>query len=192
MQAFEFQRAVAALREWRNLVLAFIVALVIAVGTWLAFFRQSNSPVAESVGEESCSTTNGAVGYARAIVLCTAGSPRCRPDQERKFRAQPPGGWNTEAMLIPDIPEGYVITGGDLIDPAVYQIRSRGFDGVRVTNYTNSNDYCTLHYWYYLHANWVSPDAADRVTVTLCIYYDRWRGAPPTEACALPTGGVSP
>ena len=122
MQTFEFQRALAWLRDRRYLVLACIVVLLGAAGTWVAFFRQANNSVTPSVGEEECSTGAGGLstGYTKTIVLCTTESPKCKPDQTQVFRAQPPGGWNTEAMLVPDIPEGYVITGGDLIDPSVY------------------------------------------------------------------------
>jgi hypothetical protein len=194
MRTFEFRRAFALLRERRFLVLACIVVLLSAAGMWLAFFRQANDSVPVSVGEEPCSTGSGGLssGYAKTIVLCTEESPKCKPDQTQVFRAQPPGDWNAEAMLVPDIPEGYVITGGDLIDPSVYNLRSLGFDHVAITNYANSSDYCTQHYWYYLRANWISSDPSDRVTITACIYYGKWRGAPPTEACAQPTGGPNP
>jgi hypothetical protein len=194
MRTFEFRRAFALLRERRLLVLACIVVLLSAAGMWLAFFRQANDSVPVSVGEEPCSTGSGGLssGYAKTIVLCTEESPKCKPDQTQVFRAQPPGDWNAEAMLVPDIPEGYVITGGDLIDPSVYNLRSLGFDHVAITNYANSSDYCTQHYWYYLRANWISSDPSDRVTITACIYYGKWRGAPPTEACAQPTGGPNP
>ncbi len=156
MQTFEFQRLAALLRKRRYLIVivAFAVVLVSAAGTWWAFFRQNNNPVPVSDGEDPCMTDSGGLrnGYAKTIVLCTMEAPKCKPDQTRMFRAHPPGGWNTEAMLVADVPDGYVITGGDLIDPSVYNLRSLGFDGVRITNYTNSNDYCTQHYWYYLRA----------------------------------------
>jgi hypothetical protein len=191
MQTFEFPRLAALLRKRRYLIVivAFAVVLVSAAGTWWALFRQDNNSVPVSVGEEPCMTDSGGLrnGYAKTIVLCTMESPKCKPDQTGVFRAQQPGGWNTEAMLVADIPDGYVITGGDLLDPSVYNLRSLGFDGVRVTNYTDSNEYCTQHYWYYLRANWISDDPSDRVTITACIYYDKWQGAPPTDACAEPT-----
>jgi len=193
MQTFEFQRAFALLRERRYLILACIVVLLSAAGMWWAFFRQANDSVTASVGEEECSTGAGGLstGYAKTIVLCTTESPKCKPDQTSVFRAQPPGDWNNEAMLVSDIPEGYVITGGDLIDPSVYNIRSRGFDHVAITNYANSSDYCTQHYWYYLRANWISSDPSDRVTITACIYYGKWQGTQPAEACAQPTSSPS-
>ena len=191
MRTFDFQRAAAWLRERRYPILAFVIVLLSAAGIWRALFHQDNNVVTASVGEEPCSTDNG-TGYTKAIVLCTMESPKCKPDQAGVFRAQPPGDWNAEAMLIRDIPEGYVITGGDLIDPSVYNLRSMGFDHVGITSYTNSSDYCTQHYWYYLHANWISSDPTDRVTIAACIYYNKWQGARPTEPCAPPIAGPSP
>jgi len=196
MQTPEFQRLTALLGKRRHLVaiLAFAVALLIGAGTWRTFNRHNDDFVPVSVGEEPCMTDSGGLrnGYAKTIVLCTMESPKCKPDQSRVFRAQPPGGWNTEAMLVTDIPVGHVITGGDLLDPSIYNLRSLGFDGVRITNYADSNDYCTQHYWYYLHANWVSDDPSDRVTITACVYYSKWQGARPTEACSEPPKGLGP
>jgi hypothetical protein len=194
MRTFEFRSAVALPRGARYLILALIVVLLAAAGMWLAFSRHDNSLPTMSASEESCSTDTGerAAGYTKTILLCTVDSPKCKPDQTRVFQARPPGAWNAEAMLIPDIPEGYVITGGDLLDPSVYTLRNRGFDGVNITNYNNSSDYCTQHYWYYFHAKWVSSDPSDRVSVRACIYYGKWQGAQPTETCPEPTSSSSP
>lgn len=188
MQKFESPRLAAWLRK-RPYVIATVVfaaVLLSAAGTWWALFRPTSNSVPVGIGEEPCMTDSGGLrhGYGITILLCTMESPKCKPDQTRVFRAQAPGGWNTEAMHVADIPDGYVITGGDLLDPSVYNLRSLGFEGIRITDYTDSDDYCTKHYWYYLHANWVSSDPSDRVTITACIYYDKWQGAPPTDACA--------
>jgi hypothetical protein len=190
MQTFEFRRAVVLLRGPRYLILALIVLFLSLAGTWLAFFRNDNSLPTVSASEESCSTDAGErrTGYTRTILLCTTESPKCKPDQTRVFQARPPGAWNTEAMLIPDIPEGYVITGGDLVDPSIYRIRNLGFEGVSISNYNNSTDYCTQHYWYYFRAMWTSSDPTDQVRVRACIYYGKWQGAQPSDACPQPTG----
>ncbi len=190
MQTFEFPRLARLLRKRRYLIVmaAFAVVLVSVAGTWWVLSRKSNNSFPVSAGEDPCMTDSGGLrhGYAKTIVLCTMDSPKCKPDQKSVFQAQQLGGWSTEAMLVTDVPDGYVITGGDLIDPSVYNLRSLGFQGIRISNYTNSNDYCTQHYWYYLHADWVSADPSDRVTITACIYYDKWQGAPPAEPCAEP------
>jgi len=189
MQTSDFREAVALLRGPRYLILALIVLFLSVAGTWLAFCRHDNVLPTASASEESCSTDTGErhTGYARTILLCTMDSPKCKPDQTRVFQARPPGAWNTEAMLIPDIPEGYVITGGDLVDPSIYRIRNMGFEGVSISNYNNSSDYCTQHYWYYFRAMWTSSDPTDQVSVSACIYYGKWQGVQPTDACPQPT-----
>jgi hypothetical protein len=195
MQIFEFRRwMVASPQGARYLVLTLLVLVLSAAGMWLAFSRHNNSLPTVGASEESCSTDTGErrIGYARTILLCTMESPKCKPDQTRVFQAGPPGAWNTEAMLIPNIPEGYVITGGDLVDPSIYRIRNMGFESVRISRYNNSSDYCTQHYWYYFHAMWTSSDPTDQVSVKACIYYGKWQGAQPTDACPEPTSGSSP
>ena len=195
MQTFEFGRAVALPRRTRYFILGFIVLLLSAAGIWLAFTPHDNSLPTVNAGEESCSTDVGGgqrTGYAKTILLCTMESPKCKPDQTRVFQARPPGAWNTEAMLIQDIPEGYVITGGDLVDPSIYRIRNMGFESVSISNYSNSSDYCMQHYWYYFRAMWTSSDPTDQVSVRACIYYGKWQGAQPTDACPQPNSGPSP
>jgi hypothetical protein len=189
MQTSDFREAVALLRGPRHLILALIVLFLSLTGTWLAFSRHDNDFPTASASEELCSTDTGArhTGYARTILLCTTDSPKCKPDQTRVFQARPPGAWNTEAMLIPDIPEGYVITGGDLVDPSIYRIRNMGFEGVSISNYNNSGDYCTQHYWYYFRAMWTSSDPTDQVSVRACIYFGKWQGVQPADACPQPT-----
>lgn len=145
--------------------------------------RAAEEPCAtESIGEGRAQ-----VGYLKTILLCSADSLRCNPDQTRVVRTQQAGSWNTQALLIPDIPDGYVITGGDLLNPSVYSIRNMGFDRIKVTNYTNANDYCTQHYWYYMHADHTDSEPEDRARIKICVYYDKWRGDPPAERCPAPT-----
>jgi hypothetical protein len=173
----------------RILPIGIVVVALFTLGAFFYFPRQEHSQPSSVVSEDPCSTGAGAErnGYLRTVLLCSADSPSCTPDQRRVFRAHHAGDWNAEAMLIPDIPDGDVITGGDMVDPSPYQVASMGFSGIRITNYTNSNDYCTQHNWYYLHANWVSTDASDKARITICVYFDKWAGPKPTDACAPPT-----
>jgi hypothetical protein len=185
-------RRMETLRQPRYLIVAAVAVAAVAllaIGLSFVFLRQDLPQPVLSSTEEPCATgANGErVGYLRTILLCPMESPQCKPDQVQVFRAQRSGSWNAEAMLVPDIPDGYVITGGDMVDPSPYSITNMGFNNVSVTNYTNASDYCTQHYWYYLHANWVSSEPADRARIKVCVYYDKWRGAQPAQACQPPT-----
>src|SRR5208283_2016657 len=129
--------------------------------------RGEQKEVVASAAEQPCATgsvgeSSTRVGYSRTILLCSADSFRCKPDETQVVRTQQAGSWNTQALLIPDIPDGYVIIGGDLLNPSIYNIRNMGFDGIKVTNYTNANDYCTQHYWYYIHADHTDQEPEDR------------------------------
>ena len=164
---------------------------LLIIGMLFLFLGGRQPPVVASAMEEPCATQSGdeaggRVGYLRTILLCAADSLRCKPDQTRVFRAEPTGSWNTEAMMIPDIPDGYVITGGDQLDPSAYRLRNLGFNSVKVTNYTNANDYCTQHYWYYMHADHISEESDDRARIKICVYYDKWRGSAPAAPCPYP------
>jgi hypothetical protein len=163
------------------------VALV-AIGSWFALFRQNQPPPTLSAAEEPCTNGPGGerVGFLRTILLCPMDSPKCKADQVRVFRARRSDSWSAEAMLVPDIPDGYVITGGDLIDPSPYRLTNMGFNKISVTSYTNASDYCTKHYYYYLHANWISSEPSDRARIKICVYYDKWQGPQPREACPPP------
>jgi hypothetical protein len=173
----------------RNVAIAIVALAVLAIGAFFVLPRQSSPPAIASATEEPCTT--GAqgeerTGYLRTVLLCPEDSPQCQSDQVRVFRARRSGNWNAEAMLIPDIPDGDVITGGDMVDPSPYRVTSMGFNSVKVTKYENASDYCTQHYWYYLHANWISTEPSDKARITICVYYDRWPGAKPAEACPSP------
>ncbi|MBV9222270.1 MAG: hypothetical protein JO366_15395 [Methylobacteriaceae bacterium] len=177
------------LRKPRYLIFAIGAAALLALGLFLAFDRQDSRQPMLNATEEPCTDGPGGqrVGYLKTVLLCPVESPKCKPDQIQVFRAPRSGGWNAEAMLIPDVPEGYVITGGDVMDPSIYRITNMGFNSVSVTSYTNANDYCTQHYWYYLHANWISSDPSDRVRIKICVYYDKWQGTAPAGTCSEPT-----
>jgi hypothetical protein len=187
---FKSWRGVETLREPRALAIVAVAAALLAIGSWFAFFRQASPQQTLSETEESCTNGPGGdrVGFLRTVRLCAKDSPKCKPDQVRVFRAQRSDSWSAEAMLIPDIPDGYVITGGDLLDPSPFRITNMGFNRISVTPYANASDYCTKHYWYYLHANWISTEPSDTARITICVYYDKWPGK--TEACPPP--GVGP
>ncbi len=174
------------------LIGAIIVVALLATAILFVVLRGEQKQVIASAAEEPCATESfgeaGArVGYLRTILLCSADSLRCNPDQTSVVRTQQAGSWNTQALLIADIPDGYVITGGDLLNPSVYSIRNMGFDRIKVTNYTDTNDFCTQHFWYYIHADHTSPEPEDRARIQICVYYDKWRGDPPAEPCPYPT-----
>src|SRR5208282_1813145 len=170
-----------SLREPRYVAVAVAAVALLAVGLWFVFSRQTQPQPTLTSTEEPCATgPNGErVGFLRTILLCPMDSPSCKPDQVQVFRAQRSGSWSGEAMLIPDIPDGYVITGGDLIDPSPYRVTNEGFTRISVSDYTNATDYCTKHYWYYLHANWISSELSDKARIKICVYYDKWPGAKP-------------
>jgi hypothetical protein len=177
----------------RILPIGIAAVVLLALGAFFYFPLQNHPPPSSTATEEPCTTGAGGErnGYLRTILLCSAASPSCAPDQRRVFQAHHAGDWNAEAMLVQDIPDGYVITGGDMVDPSPYQVASMGYSGVRVTSYANSSDYCTQHSWYYLRANWVSADPSDKARITICVYFDKWTGAKPSEACASPTAAPS-
>ena len=183
-------QATEAMKRPRGRMFGGAVVALLAVAASFALIHQDQSQqqATASTTEETCSNGPGGdrVGYLRTVLLCPVDSPQCKPDQRRVFKARRSGGWNAEAMLIPDIPDGYVITGGDMVDPSPYRITNMGFNGVKVTSYTNATDYCTQHYWYYLHANWISSEPTDRARISICVYYDKWNGAKPSEACPAP------
>ena len=184
-----FGQGTEALKSPRGRIVAGAVIALLAVAASFALIPQDRlqQPTA-STTEETCSNgpEGDRVGYLRTVLLCPVGSPQCKPDQLRVFKARRSGSWNAEAMLIPDIPDGYVITGGDMMDPSPYRVTNMGFSGIKVTGYTNASDYCTQHYWYYLHANWISSEPTDRARISICVYYDKWSGAKPAEACPQP------
>lgn len=187
----KFWRAMGTLREPRYLSVALVAVALLAIGLWFVFFGQTRVQPSLSATEEPCTNGPGGerVGFLRTVLLCPMDSPKCKPDQVQVFRAQRSGSWNAEAMLIPDIPDGYVITGGDLIDPSPYRLTNMGFNKIIVTDYTNGSDYCTKHYYYYLHANWISSEPSDRARINICVYYDKWQGARPTAECPSPVPG---
>jgi hypothetical protein len=176
---------------WAFGVAVAAVALL-AVGSWFVFFGQTQPKPAVTAAEEPCTTDSGGerVGFLRTVLLCPSDSPKCKPDQVKVFRAQRSDSWSAEAMLVPDIPDGYVITGGDLIDPSPYRLTNMGFNKVSVSSYTNASDYCTKHFYYYLHANWISSEPSDKARIEICVYYDKWPGSQPTEACPPPVVGA--
>lgn len=186
----EYWRVVGRFKNPYYLLGGLVVVVAIAVGLAFLLWPGSQSQVPVSAAEEPCETESGGhrVGYVRTILLCSMDSRRCNPDQTQVFRAQSAGNWSTQALLIDDIPDGYVIRGGDVIDPSMYRISNVGFGRIKITNYTNSNDYCTQHYWYYLSANHISPDPEDRIRIKVCVYYDKWQGK--TETCPKPTANA--
>ena len=186
---FKDWRGFESLREPRYLAVVVAAALLLAFGLWLVLARQPQPQPTSASAEEPCATgPNGErVGFLRTVLLCPMDSPTCKPDQVGVFRAQRLGSWSGEAMLVPDIPDGYVITGGDLIDPSPYRVNNMGFSRIRVTDYINASDYCTKHYWYYLNANWISSELSDKARITICVYYDKWPGEKPAEACPAPS-----
>jgi len=188
-------RGTKYLTKSNYLIAAGVAVALIAIGISFVALRGWREQAVASATEEPCATDIGEVGlrvgYSRSLLLCAAESLRCKPDQTRVLSLQHPGSWNTQPMLIPDIPDGYVITGGDMLNPSRIILRNLGFDKIEVTNYTNANDYCTQHYWYYVHADHTSPEAEDRARVRLCVYYDKWRGDSPVEPCPYP-GEIPP
>jgi hypothetical protein len=183
-----YRRGFERMRGPRLLIVAIAASVVLASGLFYVFIWSDRSPPAPAAIEEPCTNGPGGdrVGYLRTILLCPIDSPQCKPDQVQVFRAQHSSSWSSEAMLIPDIPDGYIITGGDLLDPSAYRVASLGFNRISVTNYVSASDYCTQHYWYYLRANWISSDPSDKLRIKICVYYDKWQGAQPPEKCSPP------
>ena len=93
------------------------------------------------------------------------------------------GGGGTKS--IPDIPDGYVITGGELFS-SVYDMATRGFGNVNVTAHGGSGAYCNQHSWYDMRADWTRDDASDRMTIDICVHYVKWSGTLPTKPCLPP------
>lgn len=119
------------LRKPRYLLGGLAVAAAIAVVLLFLVWRGGQNQAPVSASEEPCSMESGGqrTGYLETILLCSMDSPKCNPDQTQAFRAQPAGAGSTQALLIPDIPDGYVITGGD-VDPSMYRITSSGFNRI--------------------------------------------------------------
>ncbi len=133
----KYRQGLETLRDPRYLSIAIVAVALLAIGLWFVSFGQTHPKPTLSATEEPC--TNGPrgerVGFLRTVLLCPMDSPKCKPDQVQVFRAQRSDSWSAEAMLIPDIPDGYVITGGDLIDPSPYRVTNMGFNKISVTSY---------------------------------------------------------
>lgn len=141
----------------------------------------------DSRAHEPCLASPG-VGersYLIEILLCAADSPRCKPDGMRVCRAGRAENPEVEAPSIPDIPDGYVITGGELFS-AIYDMATRGFGNVNVTAHGGSGAYCDQHSWYDMRADWTRDDASDKMTVDVCVHYDKWSGTLPIKPCLPP------
>ncbi|WP_158818101.1 hypothetical protein [Methylocapsa sp. S129] len=126
-------------------------------------------------------------GYLVEILLCTADSPRCKPDGTHVYKAGRGANPELEALSIQDIPDGDVITGGELFT-SVYDMATRGFGAVNVAVHGGPGDYCHQHYWYDMRAAWTGDDASDKMTVEVCIHYNKWTGSLPIKPCAPPIG----
>jgi hypothetical protein len=183
-------RGTKHLTKSRYLTAATVAVALLAVGVLFVALRGGQQEGVASAMEEPCATDIGQggprVGYSKTILLCSVDSLRCKPDQTRVLALRNSGSWNTAAMMIPDIPDGYVITGGDMLNPSRIVLRNLGFDGIEVTPYSNPNDYCMQHYWYFVHADHTSPEPEDRARARICVYYDKWRGTSPLAPCPNP------
>ena len=116
--------------------------------------------------------------------LCTAASAWCKPSEGPVYKARPIAKREAATLSIPDIPDGYVITGGELLGSA-YDLTNRGFSHVRVTSHGDVADYCARHFFYDISADWTGNDPDDHMNIEICIRYEKWSGAMPTKACIL-------
>jgi hypothetical protein len=124
-------------------------------------------------------------GYLIEIGLCTADSPRCRSRGAPLYKARRPENAETETLSIPDIPDGYVITGGELYS-SVYELATRGFKNVRFAGHGDASDYCSRHRLLEMRAEWTGDDASDNFKIDACVRFAKWAGATPAEPCPPP------
>ena len=125
-------------------------------------------------------------GYMVEVLLCTAQSPRCKPDGTSVFQAKQAARAETETLATADVPAVDVITGAELYS-ASYDLTNRGFRDVSVARHAAAADYCSQHALYDVTAQWAGRDASDHVKIDVCIRHGAWSGAMPASPCA-PSG----
>ena len=88
-------------------------------------------------------------------------------------------------MSFPDIPDGQVITGGELFS-SLYDLQTRGFNNVRIRSYGDAADYCSRHHLFDMTADWTGDDASDNMRIEVCLRFKKWEDAMPTAPCPQP------
>jgi hypothetical protein len=134
---------------------------------------------------EPCPATPGETrqGVLIDVHLCVLGYERCRADPAGVYRAERTP--SPAPLLIQDIPDGAVATGGALFSSS-YDTANLGFKLISVTGRTDKSDYCALHSSYLMAAQWIGESRSDKADIQICVYFDQWRGAPPPAQCSAP------
>ncbi|MGD0722114.1 MAG: hypothetical protein ABR970_13840 [Roseiarcus sp.] len=151
---------------------------------------------ARGASGEACraAPSGGLPGYLVEIRLCNADSPRCKAGASPIYRARRPALREMETFSIPEIPDGYVIDGGELFS-SVYDLATRGFANVSFAGHGDPADYCSRHSSFEMGADWTGDDATDAIDVEVCVRYAKWPGLPPATPCradaGAPTRGLS-
>jgi len=124
-------------------------------------------------------------GYLIEIRLCAADSPRCKPRGGPMYKARRAASRELETLSIPDVPDGYVIAGGELYS-SVYEMATRGFANVHFASHGDSADYCSQHHLIDMAADWTGDDTSDNFGIDACVRFKKWSGATPTKPCPPP------
>jgi hypothetical protein len=138
---------------------------------------------------EACqgASSDGLPGYLVEIRLCSADSPRCKPGAHSTYRARRAALREMQTFSIPEIPDGYVISGGELFS-SVYDLATRGFANVSLADHGDPGDYCSRHSFFEMGADWTGDDATDAIDVDVCVRYAKWSGPPPATSCRTDAG----
>jgi len=141
------------------------------------------------VGAEPCPPGPGVdqAGDLVEILLCAGNSPRCKPDGGRVYHAARGAAQTAQVLTDPNIPDGYVISGGDLFS-STYDMATRGFHNLSISSHAGDGDYCSQHDLYELRVDYTGDDPSGRMKVEICLRYRAWPGAIPPGRCPPSVG----
>jgi hypothetical protein len=151
----------------------------------VAFALVSLGATASGRASEPCPATAGVdqPGYLVDILLCTVHAPRCRPHGMQVYKAGRGASPEVQPLPLANIPDGYVITGGELFS-STYEMATLGFRDVSITSHSDAADYCSRHSLYDMRAEWAGSDMSDHMTIQICVRYTKWTGILPTKPCS--------
>lgn len=137
---------------------------------------------------EPCPASQGVDqrGYLVEVHLCAADSRRCSPHGRPTYKAELATHRQAAALTINDIPDGYVISGGELFTSS-YDLATRGFNNVHIARHGDPGDYCGQHFFFDMGADWSGNDAEDSMNIEICVCYEKWPDAVPRQGCVPPS-----
>jgi hypothetical protein len=144
-------------------------------------------PVSPVRGDESCPPSPGRDDPGRLveIQICAADARRCGAGGKPAYKAGRTASPEVQSLAIPDIPEGYIITGAELFT-STYDLGTRGFGHFSFASHGDVNDYCARHGRLDMSAEWTGEDPSDKMTIEACVRFEKWSGPAPIGTCPAP------